>query len=490
MTVAQRGSAPAQARPGLEVASRRSAEETRLYATAAQVAPRRGPQDRLLTCLLVAADLLAALGGLALAKLVSGQPLALAGLVTLPLMVLIMNVGGRYDRDAVVIAHSTLDEAPALMALAATYALAWSLVTIAFGVHSSRGAVLVLWCATACGSVLMRFTARRVARELAVPERILVIGSDADRRNLQRSLEADPMANATIAGFVELERFGPSEHGNGGAYDELADLVAALGIDRIIVSLTRGDPDAMLEAVAGANGVGAKVSIVPSIFEVIGTAAEFDQLSGVTVMSLRRSRLSGSSAKVKRAMDVVCALTGLVILAPLGVLIAIAVRLDSPGPVLFRQLRIGRDGARFHMLKFRSMVVTAEEQRPALEPFSENEGIFKMSRDPRVTRVGRLLRARSLDELPQLVNVLRGEMSLVGPRPLVPEEDCRVQGRHRTRLQYSPGMTGPWQVLGPARPPLSEMLKLDYLYGANWSLWSDLKYILRTVCHVASRRGL
>jgi lipopolysaccharide/colanic/teichoic acid biosynthesis glycosyltransferase len=158
--------------------------------------------------------------------------------------------------------------------------------------------------------------------------------------------------------------------------------------------------------------------------------------------------------------------------------------------VVFRQLRIGRDGRRFYMLKFRSMVATAEAQRPALEPFNENDGIFKMSRDPRVTRVGGLLRAHSLDELPQLVNVLRGEMSLVGPRPLVPEEDQRVLGRHRMRLKYAPGMTGPWQVLGPARPPLSEMVKLDYLYGANWSLWSDLKYILRTVCHVASRRGL
>jgi lipopolysaccharide/colanic/teichoic acid biosynthesis glycosyltransferase len=142
------------------------------------------------------------------------------------------------------------------------------------------------------------------------------------------------------------------------------------------------------------------------------------------------------------------------------------------------------------MIKFRSMVKSAETMRPTLEPLNESDGIFKMTNDPRVTRIGRLLRRSSLDELPQLINVLRGEMSLVGPRPLLPEEDQRVEGPHRSRLELLPGMTGPWQILGPLRPPLSEMVKLDYLYMANWSLWSDIKYMLRTTTHVVGRRGL
>jgi lipopolysaccharide/colanic/teichoic acid biosynthesis glycosyltransferase len=121
---------------------------------------------------------------------------------------------------------------------------------------------------------------------------------------------------------------------------------------------------------------------------------------------------------------------------------------------------------------------------------NETEGVFKLTRDPRVTRIGRLLRKTSIDELPQLLNVLRGDMSLVGPRPLVVDEDRLVEGRHRERLQIPPGMTGPWQVLGPNRPPLAEMVKADYLYAANWSLWVDVKILLRTFGHVARQRGL
>jgi lipopolysaccharide/colanic/teichoic acid biosynthesis glycosyltransferase len=189
-------------------------------------------------------------------------------------------------------------------------------------------------------------------------------------------------------------------------------------------------------------------------------------------------------------MDVGGALIGLIALTPLGLVVSLAVKLDSAGPVFFRQPRVGRDGRPFAMLKFRSMIDGAEAQRAALESRNETAGLFKLSDDPRITRVGRWLRRTSIDELPQLFNVLRGEMSLVGPRPLIHDEDRLVEGRHRARLQLAPGMTGPWQVLGPHRPPLSEMVKIDYLYAANWSLWSDLKIILRTVAHVLSRRGL
>jgi lipopolysaccharide/colanic/teichoic acid biosynthesis glycosyltransferase len=170
--------------------------------------------------------------------------------------------------------------------------------------------------------------------------------------------------------------------------------------------------------------------------------------------------------------------------------IAAAIKLDSRGPVLFRQQRIGQDGQPFEMLKFRTMVDGAEGQKAELLHRNEREGLFKIADDPRITRVGRLLRRAYLDELPQLLNVLRADMSLVGPRPLVIEDDSRIVGWDRRRLHLTPGMTGPWQVSGVTRPPLGEMVKLDYLYVATWSLWGDVKIILRTIALVLDRRGL
>jgi lipopolysaccharide/colanic/teichoic acid biosynthesis glycosyltransferase len=223
----------------------------------------------------------------------------------------------------------------------------------------------------------------------------------------------------------------------------------------------------------------------------VGSSVEFDDLHGVTVMGVRRFDLTRSSAALKRAFDLLGASLGVLAVAPLLILIAVAIKIDSRGPVFFRQLRVGRHGQRFFMLKFRTMVPDAEALKDGLRDRNEaQEGLFKIAEDPRVTRVGRLLRRSALDELPQLLNIVRGEMSLVGPRPLVIDEDQRVEGWHRRRLELMPGMTGPWQILGPARVPLREMVAIDYLYVANWSLWTDIKIILRTIPHVLGRRGL
>jgi lipopolysaccharide/colanic/teichoic acid biosynthesis glycosyltransferase len=173
-----------------------------------------------------------------------------------------------------------------------------------------------------------------------------------------------------------------------------------------------------------------------------------------------------------------------VVVAPVIAAIALAIRLDSKGPIFFRQIRVGRDGRQFSILKFRSMVVGAEAEKDRLRAMNEaGEGLFKLTNDPRVTRVGDVLRRTSLDELPQLFNVIRGEMSLVGPRPLVVDEDAQVLGLDRSRLHLTPGMTGPWQVLG-SRVPMQEMVEIDYLYVSTWSLWLDVKILLRTIKHV------
>jgi lipopolysaccharide/colanic/teichoic acid biosynthesis glycosyltransferase len=232
------------------------------------------------------------------------------------------------------------------------------------------------------------------------------------------------------------------------------------------------------------------VSVLPRLFEVVGSSVEMDDIDGLTLLGIHRYGLTKSSEILKRSMDVTGAGLGLVLLSPVLLAIATLIKLTSPGPVLFRQRRIGPHGE-FGLLKFRTMVDGADGLKPDLIELNEGaDGFFKIAEDPRITPVGRFLRRSCLDELPQLVNVLRGEMSLVGPRPLVPEEDRRIEGWQRTRLRLKPGMTGHWQIFGSSRIPLGEMVKIDYLYGANWSLWVDTKILLRTVPYVLRRAGL
>jgi len=184
--------------------------------------------------------------------------------------------------------------------------------------------------------------------------------------------------------------------------------------------------------------------------------------------------------RAKRTFDILAAGAGLVLLSPLLGLVALLVKSDDGGPVFFRQERVGYRGRPFRIWKFRSMAPDAAARGLPLT----------VGRDTRVTRIGAWLRRLKLDELPQLFNIISGQMSLVGPRPLVIEEDQRIEGWHRRRLELMPGMTGPWQILGPARVPLKEMVTIDYLYIANWSLWKDVKILMRTVPHVLGGRGL
>jgi len=206
----------------------------------------------------------------------------------------------------------------------------------------------------------------------------------------------------------------------------------------------------------------------------------------------RYERQHGLLARgIKRAFDIVGAALMIAILAPAWLMMAFLIKADSPGPILFRQRRIGQDGKAFSMFKFRTMVDGADAQKAALLHLNEAaDGLFKIDGDPRVTRVGRWLRATSLDELPQLLHVIAGTMSLVGPRPLVPEEDARIIGSQRRRLQMRPGMTGVWQVGGASSVPIREMVTLDTGYVDNWSPLVDVKLIAVTAVHVILRKGL
>jgi exopolysaccharide biosynthesis polyprenyl glycosylphosphotransferase len=253
---------------------------------------------------------------------------------------------------------------------------------------------------------------------------------------------------------------------------------------------TRDLDDSMLEELLQrCRALSLKVSMLPRLADMVGPGMEIDDVEGVAVLGVNPPWLPRSSRAIKRAMDVSIASTLLLVFAPVLVVIAIAIKFDSDGTVFFSQTRVGRNGRRFKLYKFRTMAPDAERRRLELLEQSADPNWLKLDHDPRITRVGRPLRRLSLDELPQLWNVLRGQMSMVGPRPLIEAEDMRVQGWARGRLDLTPGLTGYWQVLGRTRIPFEEMVKLDYLYVMNWSLWEDVRLMLRTLPIALTGRG-
>ena len=456
-------------------------------------------RDAVLRRSLAAADLIAAIGALLIAGKLARQHFDWLGFASAGLIIPIAKVMGRYDRDELLLRKSTLDEFPAVLGLAAAFALIWSLIVGVVGTVGEDNSVHVggVWALTAGMLVVTRGGVRTAFRRYSRAERVLIVGNSRPRMRLGQSIGCDPGARLDVVGFLPLGDERRLNRGNtverrvrAHTLDDLAAIVEEQKVERVFIALSSVDAETTLDVINRANAIGVKVSIVPSLLEVVGSAVEFDNVGGVTVLGLRRPGLSRSSRAIKRTVDIVGASFGVIITSPLLIAAAIMVKLDSEGPVLFRQSRVGRQGREFGILKFRSMYCDAEQRRAELEALNETEGVFKVADDPRITRIGRVLRKSSIDELPQLFNVLRGDMSLVGPRPLVPEEDALIEGHHRSRLTLAPGMTGPWQILGPMRPPLSEMAKTDYLYAANWSIWTDIKLLVRTFAHVGSRRGM
>jgi exopolysaccharide biosynthesis polyprenyl glycosylphosphotransferase len=410
---------------------------------------------------------------------------AVAAVAGMALLLMLFKMAGLYDRDELRIAHSTIDELPVLVQVTGLFALCVTMGESAAVEGALSGwQMAALWGGTLAAVFTGRTLARALAGRLSPRERCLVIG-DTDHAERIRERLRSSGARATVIASL------PLTGENLDALDtpeSLRHLVSELRVHRLILAPSTMDTSQVPELIRVAKAVGVRVSVLPRMLEVMGAAVEFDDVDGLTMLGVRRFGLVRSSRVLKRAFDVVTGSIGLLVVSPLMAAIAVAIRLDSRGPVFFRQPRVGRNGRHFHIFKYRSMVVDADEQKDRLRELNEaGVGLFKITEDPRVTRVGAFLRRTSLDELPQLFNVLRGEMSLVGPRPLVIDEDALVVGLDRSRLHLTPGMTGPWQVLG-TRVPMQEMVAIDYLYVSNWSLWLDLKVLMRTVRHV-SRRG-
>jgi exopolysaccharide biosynthesis polyprenyl glycosylphosphotransferase len=440
---------------------------------------RRESLRRLLLCV---ADVLAAAAAMVLVLTVLGDNrLKFVTLAGTPVIVLFFKVAGLYDREQLRLLRSTLDEAPALVQVAGLYALTIAIVQphVVAG-HLWGGQIAALWLASFMAIMGARTTARWLAGRASSIERCLVIGDAALAGRIRDKLISS-RARAVVAATLPLEA---DEIDRLEGPEGVRRIVDELRVDRIIIAPTPSEPAGVTELIRLAKSAGVQVSLLPRMLEVVGSAVEFEDIDGMMMLGVRPFGLSRSSRLLKRVFDIVATSIGLVAIAPVLAIIAAAIRLDSKGPIFFRQIRVGRDGQPFRIFKFRSMIVNAEEQKERLRALSEvGEGMFKISRDPRVTRVGSILRRTSLDELPQLFNVIKGEMSLVGPRPLVTDEDVLVRGLDRSRLHLTPGMTGPWQVLG-SRVPMQEMVGLDYVYVANWSLWLDLKLLLHTARHV------
>jgi exopolysaccharide biosynthesis polyprenyl glycosylphosphotransferase len=469
-------------------------------------ADARGPavclrRDTIFRRALLIADALAILIALSLTIESSSRkvPLHLTweSLIGLPALLVAAKLLGLYDRDETLLRKTTLEEAPKLFQLATLCTLvAWIAGRLVVAGGLDHREALFLWIALTVLLVCFRAVARRVALRLVPVERCLFIGEQRLARMVAGKLTGHSGINATMVahlGMDQCEQWSTDTLSRS-RLAEIRDLAQTLDVHRAIVAPGwEADVESgqTLNLVRTLKAVGVRVSVLPRMLEVVGSAVEFDEMHGVTLMGVRSFELTRSSRAIKRAFDLLAACLGLIAVSPLMLIFAIAIKLDSRGPVFFRQRRVGRDGKHFQIVKFRTMVKDADAMKESLRDLNEaREGLFKIEQDPRVTRMGRLLRKTSLDELPQLLNIVKGQMSLVGPRPLVVDEDERIGGWHRRRLELMPGMTGPWQILGPSRVPLAEMVALDYLYIANWSLWGDVKILLRTLPYVLGRHGL
>lgn len=409
----------------------------------------------------------------------------LSGLAAVPAVLVLFTLAGLYNRDELRLRHSTLDDAPAVLQVTAFFALGVVIISSILSTQRFTAREMTeLWLAAFLAVLAGRVVARTAACQFIPVERCLIVG-DARRADRIRARIASSHARASVVDCVTIEGLKTAD-----GFWAVVGIVGEQQIDRIILAPGGAPAHEAAELIRIAKGIGVRLSVVPDALEAVGSAVAFDELEGMVLLGLPRFGLRRSARRAKRVFDILASSIGLVALGPLLAWIAIAIRIDSRGSIFFRQTRIGRHGHPFAIVKFRSMVTDAELQKEQLRAQNvAGQGLFKLANDPRVTRVGRFLRTTSLDELPQLFNVLRGDMTLVGPRPLVPDEDAQILGLDRSRLLLTPGLTGPWQLMG-SRVPLEEMVEIDYLYASSWSLWLDVKILLRTVRHVVRRANL
>jgi exopolysaccharide biosynthesis polyprenyl glycosylphosphotransferase len=334
-----------------------------------------------------------------------------------------------------------------------------------------------------------RVTARLLERA-GYRRRALLVGSGQHIEAVAHALSARSRTNVDLVGYISLAPRPNNGLRSLGRLDQLTDILAEEKVQEVIIADPEFPQEAALELVDRCHQHGVTVHVAPSTMEILIDRAEFIPGESVPLFTLRPPVFEGVEYAVKRTFDLVLSIVGLVLLSPLLATIALAVKLSSRGPIIYRSVRPGMGGKPFHCFKFRTMRQHADQIQDDLESLNEQSGaLFKIRHDPRLTPVGRLLRRFSLDELPQLVNVIRGEMSLVGPRPLPMRDFERLEEWHKKRYLVLPGITGLWQVSGRSELDFDDLVRLDFLYLERWSIFLDLSILLKTLPAVLTRRG-
>lgn len=323
-------------------------------------------------------------------------------------------------------------------------------------------------------------------------QQVLIVGKGELAEKVSIALSKHPELGFQIIGFID--EGGNSEKASRvqtrGTINDLPDILHEKIVDEVVFAVPIEDCARMTEAIKLCEVEGIKVRIVADLFERTIARAKVDDLDGIPIITLETVPAQELAIAVKKVLDVIVSFLSLIILTPLFAIIAILIKIDSLGPVFFRQERIGQNGRRFTLLKFRSMIEKAEQIKEQLQRLNETSGpVFKMRDDPRITKIGRFLRKTSLDELPQFINVLKGEMSLVGPRPPLPDEVTQYKNWQRRRLSIKPGITCIWQVSGRSDVSFEKWMEMDMEYIDNWSLGLDMKILLKTIWVVLHGKG-
>jgi exopolysaccharide biosynthesis polyprenyl glycosylphosphotransferase len=414
------------------------------------------------------------------------------GVLFSPVWILVAKLHGLYDHDHRRIRHSTLDELPALVSASAlgTLAIDGLLSLTPPGALNPEAAIL-LGLLVLAGAFCLRGALRFCWHRLTGVATGLVIGPGSAADRVARRISTHPEARLHLAGYLgpagspestELPRLG--------AIEDLSRVAEEHGIERVIVTEQEMSEAAAERFIEECRAAGLGLTFLPQHYGLLGPGVELNRLAELPLLDFRFSDPPRSTIALKRAMDLIVSALMLIVFSPLLLAIAVLILLDSGRPVLFRQRRAGKDGRPFSMIKFRTMVADAERRLPELVDIASlEEPAFKIQDDPRVTRAGRFLRRTSLDELPQLANVLSGSMSLVGPRP---EEEAIVamyDERQRARLAVKPGITGPMQVYGRSDLTFEERLAMERDYLDNLSIASDLAILLRTPAAIVRGEG-
>jgi exopolysaccharide biosynthesis polyprenyl glycosylphosphotransferase len=460
---------------------------------------RAARRSDLLRRFLLIADLGAAFISGALATVIFGLDASQGAGVTLVLMafsVLLAFFFGLYSDGDLLTWASGLADAPRMVV--ALLLLSWPLAGIAAAMDLDTP-VLIAVTATvvlAASDSIARALARGWAHRLApLRQRTLIVGSGLVADRLADRLDRHTEFGLETIGLVDDDVHtlnGARRIPELGSLDEMSDILAAKRVDRVIIAFSRASHEELLSCIRACRDNRVAVDVVPRLFELLDGAQSLTQIGGLPVFSIGAPPLTKTSRLAKRGLDILISSAILIALSPILLLTALAIKIDSRGPIFFRQVRAGRGDTRFKLIKFRSMYRDADERKRAFDRENEaGDGVmFKIRRDPRITRTGRFLRRSSLDEIPQLFNVLIGEMSLVGPRPLILEEAKHAaKSWQRRRLDLRPGITGLWQVSGRSDLPFQEMVRFDYQYVSGWSLARDVEILLATIPVVLSGRG-